>query len=172
MNKLEKISNKVYYTTKDFEKKLSFYRFKNYSLVFTNGCFDILHLGHIDYLSKAAELGDKLIVGINSDSSVCKFKGENRPLSDIKSRSMVLASLSFVSDVIVFDEETPLNLIDFIKPNVLVKGKDYTVEQIVGSDVVIKNGGRVETIDLVDGYSTSLIEKKILKSLLNKDQIQ
>ncbi len=172
MNKLEKISNKVYYTTKDFEKKLSFYRFKNYSLVFTNGCFDILHLGHIDYLSKAAELGDKLIVGINSDSSVCKLKGENRPLSDIKSRSMVLASLSFVSDVIVFDEETPLNLIDFIKPNVLVKGKDYTVEQIVGSDVVIKNGGRVETIDLVDGYSTSLIEKKILKSLLNKDQIQ
>ena len=161
MTKLESIQNKVFFSKEDFEKTLHYFRFKNFSLVFTNGCFDILHLGHIDYLAKAADLGDKLIIGINSDSSVRNLKGKNRPISDIHSRAMVLASLSFVAAVIVFDEETPYNLIRYIAPNILVKGKDYTVDQIVGADIVLQLGGKVETIDLVEGYSTSIIEKKI-----------
>ncbi|MEI6122469.1 MAG: adenylyltransferase/cytidyltransferase family protein [Bacteroidota bacterium] len=169
MTRLKIVSNKIFFSVADFEMKLNFYRFKDYSLVFTNGCFDLLHLGHIDYLSKAADLGDVLIVGMNSDGSVQKLKGINRPICDITSRAMVLASLSFVTAVLVFDEETPLQLINFIKPDVLVKGKDYALEQIVGAETVVKHGGKVVTIDLVDGYSTSLIEKKILKGVLHKD---
>jgi rfaE bifunctional protein nucleotidyltransferase chain/domain len=161
MTKLESINKKIFHSVADFENTLNYYRFKNFTKVFTNGCFDIMHLGHVDYLSKAADLGNLLIVGINSDDSIRKIKGPTRPLSDIHSRSVVLASLSFVSAVIIFEEETPLNLIKFIKPDILVKGKDYTVENIVGADVVIENGGKVETIDLVPGYSTSLIENKI-----------
>lgn len=161
MTQLEIINNKIFHSVSEFEKTLNYYRFKNLTLVFTNGCFDIMHLGHVDYLSKAADLGNILIVGLNSDESVRKIKGGNRPISDIHSRSMVLASLSFVSAVLIFEEETPLNLIKFIKPDILVKGKDYTIETIVGSDDVIENGGKVIPIDLVEGYSTSLIEDKI-----------
>jgi D-glycero-beta-D-manno-heptose 1-phosphate adenylyltransferase len=161
MKKLESVHRKIFFSPADFEKTLNFYRFKNFTKVFTNGCFDIIHLGHIDYLSKAADLGNVLIVGLNSDLSVRKIKGENRPISDIHSRSAVLASLSFVDAVVIFDEETPLNLIKFIRPDILVKGKDYSLENIIGADVVIANGGKVETIDLVPGYSTSLIENKI-----------
>jgi D-glycero-beta-D-manno-heptose 1-phosphate adenylyltransferase len=161
MTQLEIINRKIFNSVAEFERLLNYYRFKNLTKVFTNGCFDIMHLGHIDYLSKAADLGDILIVGLNSDDSVRKIKGPNRPISDIHSRAAVLASLSFVSAVIIFDEETPINLIEFIKPEVLVKGKDYSVEDIVGADVVIENGGKVITIDLVEGYSTSLIENKI-----------
>jgi D-glycero-beta-D-manno-heptose 1-phosphate adenylyltransferase len=162
MTNLEIIKSKVFNSASKFEKQLNFYRFKKQKLVFTNGCFDILHLGHIDYLSKAADLGDVLIVGLNSDASVRAIKGENRPINDLDSRSLLLASLSFVSAVVVFNEETPSELIRFILPDVLVKGKDYAIEQIVGADEVIKNGGKVITIELVKGYSTSLIEKKIL----------
>jgi D-glycero-beta-D-manno-heptose 1-phosphate adenylyltransferase len=162
MTHLEIINKKIFHSVSEFEKTLHYFRFKNLTKVFTNGCFDILHLGHIDYLSKAADLGNVLIVGLNSDNSVHKIKGQNRPISDIHSRSLVLASLSFVSAVIIFEEETPLNLIKFIKPDVLVKGKDYTVESIVGADFVMENGGKVVLIDLVEGYSTTRIEKKII----------
>jgi rfaE bifunctional protein nucleotidyltransferase chain/domain len=120
-----------------------------------------MHYGHIDYLSKAADLGQVLIVGLNSDESVKKLKQQNRPITDLKSRSAVLASLSFVSDVIVFEEETPLELIKFIKPDFLVKGKDYTVSQIVGADFVQSYKGAIATIELSEGYSTSNIERKI-----------
>jgi D-glycero-beta-D-manno-heptose 1-phosphate adenylyltransferase len=161
MTQLKVINKKIFYSVSEFEKTLNYYRFKNLNIVFTNGCFDIMHLGHVDYLSKAADLGNVLVVGLNSDDSVRKIKGNNRPISDIHSRSMVLASMSFVSAVLVFEEETPLNLIKFIKPDILVKGKDYTVDTIVGSDVVIEHGGKVITIDLVEGYSTSRIEDKI-----------
>jgi D-glycero-beta-D-manno-heptose 1-phosphate adenylyltransferase len=161
MTHLESTHKKIFLSVEDFEKTLNFYRFKNYTKVFTNGCFDIMHLGHIDYLSKAADLGHVLIVGLNSDNSVGNIKGPGRPLTNIHSRSMVLASLSFVSAVIIFDEETPIELIKFIKPDTLVKGKDYSLENIVGADVVIANGGKVVTIDLVEGYSTTLIENKI-----------
>ncbi|MCR4755394.1 MAG: D-glycero-beta-D-manno-heptose 1-phosphate adenylyltransferase [Lachnospiraceae bacterium] len=129
-------------------------------IVFTNGCFDILHSGHISYLRKAKESGDILVVGINSDESVKRLKGEGRPVNDLKDREMVLASLSFVDYVIPFDEDTPKELIDSIIPDVLVKGGDYSVEEIVGADVVTANGGEVKVIDYVPGRSTTgIIEK-------------
>jgi rfaE bifunctional protein nucleotidyltransferase chain/domain len=161
MSQLESIHRKIFHSVSDFEKTLNFYRFKNFTKVFTNGCFDIMHLGHVEYLSKSSDLGQILIVGLNSDASVSRLKGEGRPICDVRSRATVLASLSFVSAVVIFEEDTPLELIKFIRPDVLVKGKDYSVETIVGADVVLANGGRVETIELVEGYSTSLIENKI-----------
>ncbi len=130
-------------------------------IVFTNGCFDILHLGHVDYLEKARNLGQKLIVGLNTDASVQRLKGSDRPICDESSRARVMASLEFVDAVVLFDEETPLELINFIKPDILVKGNDYTVSSIVGAEVVLKNGGSVETVPLVNGYSTTNLIKKI-----------
>ena len=136
---------------------------KNEKLVFTNGCFDILHLGHVDYLEKAAEKGTKLIVAINTDQSVSKLKGPDRPVNDEYSRCRLIAALAFVDAVILFSEDTPLSLITDIKPDVLVKGNDYTIDNIVGADVVIENGGKVETIELVKGYSTTNIINKLSK---------
>lgn len=131
------------------------------SIVFTNGCFDILHLGHVDYLEKASELGDKLVIGLNTDSSVRKLKGPERPVNDEITRSRILAALQFVDAVILFEEDTPLDLIRQVKPDILVKGDDYTVQTIVGADIVIENGGAVKTIPLVKGYSTSNVISKI-----------
>ena len=133
-------------------------------LVFTNGCFDILHLGHVDYLEKAAELGDRMVVAINTDASVKKIKGEERPLNNEYSRARLLAALGFVDAVIYFSEDTPYELISVIKPDILVKGSDYLAEEIVGSDIVINNGGEVKTIDLVSGYSTTNLINKIKKT--------
>lgn len=133
-------------------------------VVFTNGCFDIMHLGHVDYLEKARNLGDKLVVGLNTDSSVSRFKGPERPLQDQNSRARIMASLQFVDLVVFFDEDTPLNLISELVPNVLVKGSDYLAENIVGADVVKKNGGVVKTIDFVPGYSTTRIVEKIKRT--------
>jgi rfaE bifunctional protein nucleotidyltransferase chain/domain len=130
-------------------------------LVFTNGCFDILHLGHVDYLEKAKNLGDKLIVGLNTDQSVSRIKGPTRPIVDQNSRARVMASLQFVDMVILFDEETPFELISNLLPDILVKGNDYLAENIVGANVVLSNGGEVKTIDLVNGYSTTNIVNKI-----------
>jgi len=140
-------------------------RLKSQKIVFTNGCFDILHLGHVDYLSKAADCGDVLIVGVNSDASVKRLgKGDSRPIQDEHSRSTIIASLHFVDFVVVFDEDTPYELIKFIQPDVLVKGADYTVEQVAGHEIVLARGGEVKLIELVKGYSTSSIEKKIKSS--------
>ena len=133
-------------------------------VVFTNGCFDLLHLGHVDYLEKAKSLGDKLIIGLNTDSSVSRFKGSERPLQDQNSRARILAALQFVDMVVFFDEDTPKNLISELVPNVLVKGSDYLAENIVGADVVKKNGGEVKTIDFVPGYSTTRIVEKIKRT--------
>ena len=130
-------------------------------VVFTNGCFDIIHLGHIDYLEKAREKGSKLIVAVNSDQSVKKLKGDFRPVTDEKSRLRLIAALSFVDLVIPFEEDTPYDLIKALMPDILVKGNDYLAENIVGADIVSKNGGRVETIELVSGYSTTSIIDKI-----------
>ena len=130
-------------------------------VVFTNGCFDILHLGHIDYLEKARAMGDKLVVGLNSDDSVRRLKGESRPVNDLYARSRMLAALDFVDAVVSFEEDTPLALIRSLLPDVLIKGNDYTIENIVGADVVIENGGSVETISLVDGYSTTAFINKL-----------
>ena len=130
-------------------------------VVFTNGCFDILHLGHVDYLEKARQIGDKLVLGLNSDDSVRRLKGEPRPVNGLNARARILASLQFVDLIVSFEEDTPLELISFLKPDILVKGKDYDISNIVGADVVIENGGKVETIDLVDGFSTTNIIEKI-----------
>lgn len=133
-------------------------------VVFTNGCFDILHLGHVDYLEKSKELGTKLVVGVNTDASVRKLKGPERPMNNEQARSRILAALSFVDAVILFGEDTPFELISAILPDVLVKGSDYSVENIVGADVVMNNGGTVKTINLVDGYSTTGLINKIKKN--------
>ena len=130
-------------------------------IVFTNGCFDILHMGHVDYLEKARNLGDKLIIGLNTDNSVSRFKGSERPIQDQHSRARVMAALSSVDAVVLFDEDNPLELISALLPDILVKGSDYLAENIVGADVVKKNGGEVKIIDFVSGYSTSNIVKKI-----------
>ena len=133
----------------------------NQKVVFTNGCFDILHLGHVDYLEKASKLGSKLVVGLNTDQSVSRIKGPQRPITDQISRSRVMASLSFVDLVVFFDDETPLDLIKSIIPSILVKGNDYLAENIIGADIVLVNGGEVKTIELVNGYSTTNILSKI-----------
>lgn len=133
-------------------------------VVFTNGCFDLVHLGHVDYLEKASALGDKLVIGLNSDASVKRLKGENRPILDENARTRLLAALEFVHGVVVFDEETPRSLIARLLPDVLVKGADYTVEQVEGHIEVLENGGQVKLVELVEGYSTSSIVARI-KSL-------
>ena len=142
-------------------KTLDSWKDQGFEVVFTNGCFDILHLGHVDYLEKARALGDKLVVGLNSDDSVKRLKGENRPVNQENARARLLASLQFVDVVVSFEEDTPLELITYIKPDILVKGKDYDISNIVGADIVIENGGKVETIELVDGFSTTNIIEKI-----------
>ncbi|MCL4105890.1 UNVERIFIED_CONTAM: hypothetical protein GTU68_012528 [Idotea baltica] len=133
-------------------------------IVFTNGCFDLVHLGHVDYLETASALGDKLVIGLNSDASVSRLKGASRPILDAHARSRMLAALAFVDGVVLFEEDTPLNLITQFLPDILIKGADYTVDQVVGGKEVLENGGRVELIRLVNGYSTSSIVQKI-KSL-------
>ena len=142
---------------------LAVWRFQGKKIVFTNGCFDILHLGHIDYLSKAKDEGNILIIGLNTDNSVSRIKGKTRPITDENSRAKILASLQFVDAVTLFDEETPYELISFVQPDVLVKGSDYKPEDIVGYDIVKAKNGKVVTIDF-QRYSTTAIEKKI-KSL-------
>ena len=159
MDYLEVIKEKII-RDENIDSLLTYWRLKDNRIVFTNGCFDILHRGHIEYLSQAASLGDILVVGLNSDKSVKKIKGDERPLQDEYSRALVLASLKQVTGVYLFDEDTPYNLISRVKPDVLVKGGDYRVEDIVGADVVKSYGGEVVTINFVEGYSTSgLIEK-------------
>ena len=128
---------------------------KRQCVVFTNGCFDILHLGHIDYLEKAKLKGDKLIIGLNSDNSVKKLKGNQRPINSVIARSKMLAALEFVDMVIEFDEDTPLILIESLLPDILVKGGDYTKENVVGADSVLTTGGTVEIIEFTEGYSTT-----------------
>ena len=137
------------------------WRFQDKKVVFTNGCFDLLHLGHIDYLAKAADLGHVLIIGLNSDRSAAALKGPGRPITAEVSRSQLLAALFFVDAVILFDDETPLKLIEAVMPDVLVKGADYTLDKIVGADIVTAGGGKVETIKYLDGYSTTAIEARI-----------
>ena len=160
MERLKIIQSKVY-SWEGIARQRHVWNFQDKPIVFTNGCFDILHLGHIEYLSKAADLGKVLIIGLNSDISVQKLKGFDRPLINEGARAMVLASLSFVTAVVLFDEETPYKLIELIQPDVLVKGADYKVEEIAGHDIVLARGGRIETIELTKGYSTTALIHKI-----------
>lgn len=136
---------------------------KGLNVVFTNGCFDLLHRGHIAYLSDAAALGDKLVIGVNSDASVRALKGPNRPLQDEVSRMEILAALEFVDAVVLFSEATPLELLREIMPNTLVKGGDYSRNTIVGADLIEENGGSVRVLPFLPGYSTTAIEQRILQ---------
>ncbi|MBI4725744.1 D-glycero-beta-D-manno-heptose 1-phosphate adenylyltransferase [candidate division TA06 bacterium] len=130
--------------------------------VFTNGVFDILHRGHVEYLEKARELGDLLIIGLNSDASVRRIKGPQRPLCSQEDRAMVLSALACVDYIVLFDEDTPQKIVESLVPDILVKGADYSVEQIVGADVVLRNGGKVLPIELTPGKSTSGLIKRIV----------
>ena len=162
MNKYTLIKSKIV-SGIDLMRLLSIYRFKNQKVVFTNGCFDLIHFGHVKYLTQAADLGDILIIGLNSDSSVRKIKGHGRPVLDQESRALTLAAFSFVNNVVLFDEETPYKIIKQIRPDILVKGGDYNPEEIVGYDIVKDNGGEVKMLDFIKGYSTSGILERINK---------
>lgn len=155
----EKIKTKCY-SIEEIKSLSKKWKEKEY-IVFTNGCFDILHPGHINYLSKAAELGTKLIVGLNSDKSVSKIKGPSRPYNNQNERQLMLASLEFVDAVVIFEQETPLELIKTIVPNFLVKGGDYSIQEIVGNQFVSENGGEVLTLEFIKGHSTSSLIEKI-----------
>ena len=172
MSKIDALRKKI------VDRKQLFLEVKNFKksnqkIVFTNGVFDILHRGHIQYLAETADFGDKLIVAINSDASVKRLgKGDSRPLQDEDSRAIIIAALSFVDMVVIFNDDTPFNLISDIIPDVLIKGGDYDAsltdvldkKYIVGSDVVKENGGAVKVIQFVDGYSTTNIEEKIRRN--------
>jgi len=142
-------------------KQVLIWKFLGKTVVFTNGCFDLLHKGHIASLSQAAKEGHALVVALNADASVKKLKGEDRPVNDQDSRALIMASLMMVDAVIIFEEETPLEIIKTIMPDVIVKGGDYTVEQVVGAIEVIENGGRVVINPILEGFSTSSLIKKI-----------
>ena len=132
-------------------------------IVFTNGCFDLLHVGHVRYLAQAKKLGDFLIIGLNSDSSVRELKGEDRPINSFEDRATLLSAIESVDSVIMFEEQTPENLIKDIVPDILVKGGDYNIEDIVGYQTVMQNGGQVKTLSFYDGYSSTNYINKIKK---------
>jgi D-beta-D-heptose 7-phosphate kinase/D-beta-D-heptose 1-phosphate adenosyltransferase len=155
------IHSKIYPNFKSFKAVLQSWRDNSEKIVFTNGCFDIIHHGHVDSLKKSAELGTKLIVGLNSDSSVTVIKGEKRPIFSEEARAIILAAFSFVDAVIIFEHETPAKLVAKIIPDVLTKGKEYQIHEIAGHDTVLENGGVVKTLDLVTDISTSDIIGRI-----------
>ena len=157
------LSPKIYASIKDALPKTNRWKDLGYEVVFTNGCFDVLHPGHLKVLIEAASKGDKLIVGLNGDASVSKLKGPTRPIHPVESRAMMLAAMEMVDMVIIFNEETPAVLLDQLIPDVLVKGGDYKMNEIVGTDVVKKYGGKVEIIPFLKGHSTSEIINELNK---------
>ncbi len=163
MDKFNLMQSLIIRDKDELKRRLAYWHFKDMKVVFTNGCFDILHQGHIDYLARAASLGNVLIIGLNTDASVSRIKGNDRPLQDQESRALILAALRFVSAVVMFDEDTPHQLIKTVQPDILVKGSDYKAEDIVGYDVVTEKGGEVVTIDFLEGYSTTGIINRIRK---------
>ena len=163
MSHLNKINSKIFLLD-DLKNQVNAWKQAEEDVVFTNGCFDIIHRGHIEVLAQTADLGDKLIIGLNSDTSIQKLKGENRPIIDEQARSILLAALSFVDAVILFPEDTPINLISALLPDVLAKGGDYEIDNIVGHEIVQYNGGKVILVPFVDGFSSTTIINKIKKS--------
>lgn len=163
MNHFERLQEKIL-TPEGLQSAILRWRLLGDKIVFTNGCFDLLHRGHVDYLAHAADFGNRLIIGLNTDSSVSRLKGPHRPINDQDARAVVLAGLSFVSGICLFDEPTPYELIRLLQPDVLVKGADYKIEDIAGYDIVQARGGQVITVPLVANYSTSTIEAKILEA--------
>lgn len=153
------ISHKIL-DTETLRQRLQHWRAIGNRIVFTNGCFDILHLGHVELLAQCRTWGDYVIVGLNSDASVKRLKGETRPINDQEARAAILAALSFVDAVVIFDEDTPLELIKMTQPDILVKGGDYEPDQVVGADVVRQRGGEIRIVPLVKDLSTSNIISK------------
>lgn len=155
MQKLEILESRIFTNWDLLKYRLAYWRFHEKKIVFTNGCFDLLHQGHIDYLASAADRGDVLIIGLNTDASITRLKGEGRPVQDERSRALLLSALRFVDAIVLFDQDTPYDLIKIVQPDVLVKGSDYKAEDIVGYDIVMERGGEVVTIDYLDGFSTT-----------------
>ena len=163
MSNLKKIQSKIV-SLANLTLKVDEWKKSGQKIVFTNGCFDLIHRGHVEVLSKTADLGEKLIVGLNSDISIKKLKGKSRPIIDENSRALLLAALTFVDAVIFFSEENPLNLITNLKPDILAKGGDYEINTIVGHEIVKNNGGDVVLVPFVDGFSSTNIIDKIQNS--------
>ena len=163
MSHLNKINSKIF-SLDDLKNQVNAWKQAGEEVVFTNGCFDIIHRGHIEVLAQTADLGDRLIIGLNSDSSIQKLKGEDRPIIDEQARAILLSALSFVDAVILFPEETPINLISTLLPDVLAKGGDYEIEAIVGHEIIQNNGGKVILVPFVDGFSSTTIIDKIKNS--------
>ena len=162
MSNLNSIKNKIY-RLEELKVQINSWRDSGDKIVFTNGCFDLLHRGHVEMLARTSDLAQRLIIGLNSDESIKALKGENRPIENEESRAILLASLSFVDAVILFTEETPLNLIHSLIPDILAKGGDYEVETIVGHKIIKNNGGEVIVVPFIDGYSSTKIINKIKK---------
>ena len=163
MSRFNTLKNKIF-SLENLKMQVKEWKATGEKVVFTNGCFDIMHQGHIEVLARTADLGTKLIIGLNSDSSIQKLKGKNRPIIQQQSRAILLVSFSFVDAVVLFSEDTPINLISTLLPDVLAKGGDYKIETIVGHEIVQKNGGEVILVPFVDGFSSTTIIEKIRKS--------
>ena len=157
---MKNFEKKIIKSSLDLQKIIKAWRKSNQKIVFTNGCFDILHLGHIKILSESKKLGDKLVVGLNTDESVKILKGQNRPINNNHHRSMMLAALSFVDLIVFFEEENPYNLIKLVLPNIITKGGDYEEKDVIGGDLILSKGGQINIIPLLPNLSSSkLIEK-------------
>ena len=165
MTHLESITRKIV-TLDEAKQIVAEWKTAGEKIVFTNGCFDIIHKGHVSYLAKARDLGTKLILGLNTDESVKRLKGANRPVKELESRALTVASFEYIDLVIPFSEDTPLKVISTLLPDVLVKGSDYKIDDIVGAKEVTANGGTVQTIDFVDGFSTTNYFKKLKDSTI------
>ena len=163
MTAFQHIEQKIQ-TAEQLQNTLANWRVAGEKIVFTNGCFDLLHYGHLHYLAQARDLGNRLVIGLNSGASVQRLKGPNRPINDEATRAHQMAALEFVDAVVFFDTDTPLELIQIVQPDILVKGGDWKPEQIVGSDLVLARGGQVLSLPFVEGYSTTNIEQKIRSS--------
>ena len=163
MSHLNKINSKIF-SLDNLKNQVNAWKQAGKKIVFTNGCFDIIHRGHIEVLAQTADLGDRLIIGLNSDSTIQKLKGEDCPIMTENSRAILLAALSFVDAVILLPEDTPINLISTLLPEILAKGGDYEIETIVGHEIVQNNGGQVILVPFVEGFSSTTIIDKIKKS--------
>lgn len=163
MNTLAQIEAKIH-TCDSAQAAVQTWQQQGETVVFTNGCFDLLHYGHLHYLAQARDLGQRLVLGLNSAASVARLKGPHRPINDELTRTWQLASLSFIDAVVPFEEDTPWELLQVLQPDILVKGGDYEIASIIGADIVLARGGRVLTLPFVVGYSTTSIEQKIKNS--------
>ena len=158
---INKINSKII-SWESLKKEIEAIKLNRKKIVFTNGCFDLIHRGHIKYLAEASDFGDIFIIGLNTDNSVNKIKGNSRPIKDELTRALLLASFMFVDFVVLFDQDTPYELIKLIKPDILIKGSDYNVNEIVGGDIIIENGGQIKTIEFLKGYSSTNLINKII----------